>query len=105
MSKSTGAGIRMIDSIHKVFAVMCPSCNGNEVVSNGFTKSKKRIYRCKICGKQFVENPCRRRINEDTWAMVDSLLRDGVKISIIQRATSISKRHLYSRRESIGLNA
>ncbi len=34
--------------------INCPKCNGNEIIKNGHRRGKQN-YRCKKCGRQFVE--------------------------------------------------
>ena len=51
----------------------CPSCISDYVIKNGFSKSGKQKYKCRDCGRQFVENP-QNQINEEKKEMVDKLL-------------------------------
>jgi transposase-like protein len=34
--------------------INCPKCNANEIIKNGQRRGKQN-YRCKKCGRQFVE--------------------------------------------------
>lgn len=47
------------DGLGNVMKVMiCPHCQSNRLSKNGHRRGKQ-CYRCKDCGKQFVENPAR----------------------------------------------
>ncbi|PSB12554.1 hypothetical protein C7B62_01675 [Pleurocapsa sp. CCALA 161] len=35
----------------------CPSCNSEQIVKNGKIHNGKQNYKCRDCGRQFVENP------------------------------------------------
>jgi len=52
----------------------CPSCGSNEVVKNGSQANGKPKNKSKKCGRQFVENPKKGRISEETKELIDKLL-------------------------------
>ena len=35
----------------------CPTCGSHDIVKNGLTRRAKQNYKCKDCGRQFVEDP------------------------------------------------
>ena len=52
----------------------CPSCQSEDIVKNGRTRHDKQNYKCRHCGRQFVENPQWRMISEETKGIIDRLL-------------------------------
>nr|WP_250126854.1 IS1 family transposase [Chroococcidiopsis sp. CCMEE 29] len=48
----------------------CPSCHAETVVKNGRTRHGKQNYKCRDCGRQFVEDPQWRVISEETKGVV-----------------------------------
>ena len=55
----------------------CPSCQSVSVVKNGRTRHGKQNYKCRDCGRQFVENPQWQRVSEriqDTYDLLERLL-------------------------------
>ena len=34
---------------------ICPSCNSNNIVKNGFTANKKQQFICKSCKNRFID--------------------------------------------------
>lgn len=69
----------------------CPECNSEKIIKNGFIHNGKQKFRCKECGRQFVENPTNKRIPQSTWDTVDKLLLEKVPIAGISRVTDISE--------------
>ena len=78
----------------------CPRCGSLRVTCNGKSGDQQK-HRCSECGKQFGSDPTRRRIDDQEWRKVDSLLGDGVEVPIIHRAFGISKRHIYNRKSAM----
>ncbi len=69
----------------------CPSCQSGDVVKNGRTRHDKQNYKCRDCGRQFVENPQWRIISEETKGIIDRLLLEKLPLAGIARALQISK--------------
>jgi insertion element IS1 protein InsB len=46
---------------------------------------------CNNCGRQFVENPTKKVISQETWDLVDKLLLEKIPIAGISRVTGISE--------------
>lgn len=69
----------------------CPACNSEKVIKNGSIHNGKQKFRCKDCGRQFVENPQNKRIPKSTWDTVDKLLLEKIPIAGISRVTGISE--------------
>ena len=35
----------------------CPTCGSHDISKNGMTRRGKQNYKCRDCGRQFVEDP------------------------------------------------
>ena len=54
--------------------LICPSCGSDDIMmKNGTTRRGKQNYKCRDCGRQFVENPKWKPIDPDRKAMIDCL--------------------------------
>lgn len=69
---------------------LCPNCESDHVVKNGRTHFGKQNYKCRGCGRQFVEQAQKKRISQETWEEVDRLLKEKVSLAGITRVTGIS---------------
>ncbi len=69
----------------------CPICNSENIVKNGSTHNGKPKFMCKVCRRQFVENPTNKVIPGDVWKLVDKLLLEKIPIAGISRVTGISE--------------
>ena len=49
----------------------CPQCGEDKTVKNGSLSNGKPKPKCKVCGRQFVENPKKGRISEETKELID----------------------------------
>ncbi len=67
----------------------CPSCISDYVIKNGYSKGGKQKYKCRDCGRQFVENP-KNYISEEKKGMVDRLLLEKISLRGIGRSLGIS---------------
>ncbi|MEN9849056.1 MAG: hypothetical protein RL368_1796, partial [Pseudomonadota bacterium] len=47
-------------------------------------------YKCRECGRQFVEQPQKKYISQETWAQIDDLLKEKLPLRSIARFTGIS---------------
>jgi DNA-directed RNA polymerase subunit RPC12/RpoP len=65
----------------------CPNCNAQTVVKNGHIHNGKQNYKCTTCGRQFVENPQQKRIDQNTRDLVDKPLLE--KIPLIARVCDV----------------
>ena len=72
----------------------CPKCGSTDCIGNGSIHNGKPKYKCKTCGRQFVENPTQRRISQETKTLIDKLLLEKISLAGIVRATGVSKRWL-----------
>ena len=69
----------------------CPECDSQNIIKNGSTHNGKPKFMCKACGRQFVENPTKKIIPQETWDLVDKLLLEKIPIAGISRVTGISE--------------
>jgi len=67
----------------------CIHCRGR-CIRNGHVYGKQR-YRCKACGRSFVERYTYRACDHGTGALIPKLVREGCGIRSIGRALNISK--------------
>jgi len=74
--------------------VGCKYCKSHLVVKNG-VHNGKQLYRCKICGRQFVDNGCfpRMRCNAKAMSVALESYFDGLSlakvVSLLKRAYGI----------------
>ncbi len=52
----------------------CPNCGSHHIVKNGSTHNKKQKYKCQECQRQFIENPPKKFISDETKELIDKLL-------------------------------
>lgn len=69
---------------------ICPECQSERTVKNGHIHNGKQRFKCKSCGRQFVESPRQKRISQETIALVDRLLSEGLSHAAIARAAEVS---------------
>lgn len=74
--------------------MVCPRCQGSQVVKNGRIHNGKPKWKCNSCGRQFVAEPTNRRIADDTKALIDALLLERISLAGIARTTKVSPRWL-----------
>ncbi|MBW4444494.1 MAG: IS1 family transposase [Plectolyngbya sp. WJT66-NPBG17] len=67
----------------------CPQCSSTHINKNGHCRGKQN-YRCKVCGRQFVESRSTKGYSEDAKQICLKMYRDGVGFRAIGRATGIS---------------
>jgi len=69
----------------------CPNCHCQEIVKNGFNATKKQMYRCKQCGRQFVLNPAKFPISDERKNIIDNLLLERISLAGIARVVKVSE--------------
>ena len=57
-------------------------------------QAKKPKFKCKMCGRQFVENSTKKFISETTKELIDKLLLERISLAGIARATGVSGKWL-----------
>jgi transposase-like protein len=68
----------------------CQRCQSEHIIKNGFNRLRKQMYRCKECGYQFVLNPSKTAISDETKNLVDKLLLERNSLKGIQRVVGVS---------------
>jgi IS1 family transposase len=61
------------------------------MMKNGTTRRGKQNYKCRDCGRQFVENPQWQRRQKDSTAMIDRLLLEKIPLAGIARVLKLSE--------------
>ena len=69
----------------------CPRCQASHVVRNGVSRHGTPTFRCRECGRRFVENPQKGPITDEQQALVRKLLAERMSLRAIARATGISR--------------
>jgi IS1 family transposase/transposase-like protein len=69
----------------------CPTCGSHDIVKNGLTRRAKQNYKCKDCGRQFVEDPQWKPKDKDTVSLVNLLLLEKIPLAGIARAAQVSE--------------
>ena len=72
----------------------CPKCGSDNIVRNGKIHNGKQRFLCKECGRQFIENPSKKIISQETKDIIDKLLAERISLAGIARVTGVSERWL-----------
>ena len=67
----------------------CPECSRALIVKYGSMHNKKQKYKCKDCGRQFVENPTKKNIYSEKKKLVDILLLERIVLAGIARIVKV----------------
>jgi transposase-like protein len=73
---------------------VCPSCASSHTVKNGHIHNGKQRFKCHDCGRQFIEQPSKKVIDQDTRKLIDRLLLERISLAGIARAAQVSERWL-----------
>ena len=65
----------------------CPRCSAVHVVRNGSTRAGKPSFRCRGCGRRFVQAPAKGPVTDGQKALVERLLAERMSLRAIARAT------------------
>ena len=68
----------------------CPTCGSHDISKNGTTRRGKQNYKCRDCGRQFVEDPQWKPKDKDTFSLVELLLLEKIPLAGIARVTRVS---------------
>ena len=74
--------------------MICPRCCSVKIVKNGRIHNGKPKFKCKSCGRQFVEDPQNQPILDSTKRIIDKLLLERVSLAGICRAMDVSEKWL-----------
>ena len=69
-------------------SILCKFCNSGKNVKNGFVYEKQR-YKCKDCGKNFIEGDERQKYTQADHLKVIKLYLENCGIRSIERLTGI----------------
>ncbi len=75
-------------------ALSCPRCESIHIVKNGRIHNGRQNNKCKVCGKQFIQNPTKKVIGQDTRDLIDTLLLERLSLAGITRITGVSEQWL-----------
>ncbi|MBV8887549.1 MAG: IS1 family transposase [Chroococcidiopsidaceae cyanobacterium CP_BM_RX_35] len=63
----------------------CSKCQSAQVIKYGRTHYGKQRFQCQDCGRQFVENPSRQPVDENTRNLIDKLRLERLALAAIAR--------------------
>jgi insertion element IS1 protein InsB len=66
----------------------CTKCNSSETFKNG-RRHGKQSYRCRDCGRQFVESPIDRSYPHEVRQLCLKMYLNGMSLRGIERVTEI----------------
>ena len=69
----------------------CPRCSAAHVVRNGENSAGTPTFRCRACGRRFVERPRKGPVTPDQEALVRRLLAERLSLRAVARATGRSR--------------
>ena len=70
---------------------VCPACDSTHIVKNGKIHNGKQNYKCRTCGRQFVQDPQNKIIDLATKTLIDKLLLEKIPLAGIARVTGVSE--------------
>ena len=74
----------------------CPTCASFHTVKNGHIHNGKHRFKCRECGRQFIEQPTKKAIDQTTRDLIDRLLLERISLAGIARAVQVSEQWLQS---------
>jgi transposase-like protein len=74
----------------------CPTCQSTHIVKNGKIHNGKQNFKCRECGRQFVQDPQNKIIDEATKTLIDKLLLEKIPLAGIARVAEVSEPWLQS---------
>lgn len=69
----------------------CTACHSLNVVKNGCIHNGKQNHKCKNCGRQFVQDPQNKIIDEATKHLIDKLLLEKIPLAGIASVAEVSE--------------
>ncbi len=73
---------------------ICSRCHSTNVVKNGRIHNGRQNFKCKSCTRQFVLNPTKKVIGQETREPIDKLLLERLSLAGIARVTGVSEQWL-----------
>ncbi|MBC7804972.1 MAG: IS1 family transposase [Akkermansiaceae bacterium] len=74
-----------------MMAMTCPHCHDTEIIRSGRNASGTARFRCKACGKTWVQNPQRRKLSAKNAELIVAALAERVSQRGIARALRVSR--------------
>ena len=74
----------------------CPTCASFHTVKNGHIHNGKQRFKCRECGRQFIEQPTKKVIDQTTRDVIDRLLLERISLAGIARVVQVSEQWLQS---------
>lgn len=74
----------------------CPACSSTHIVKNGKIHNGKQNFKCRDCGRQFVQDPQNKIIDPATKTLIDKLLLEKIPLAGIARVVGVSEPWLQS---------
>jgi transposase-like protein len=74
--------------------LVCPRCHSRRIVKNGLIHNGNQNFKCKDCSRQFVQNPTKKVIGQETRDLIDKLLLERLSLAGIARVTGVSEQWL-----------
>ena len=68
----------------------CPECGSENFKKNGHTHNGKQNHHCKDCGREFVLNPEKEVISQETKELAEKMLLERISLRGICRVLNIS---------------
>ena len=68
----------------------CPTCGSHDISKNGTTRRGKQNYKCRDCGRQFVEDPQWKPKDKAVVGLVNRLLLEKIPLAGIARVAQVS---------------
>jgi transposase-like protein len=69
----------------------CPACQANHTVKNSKIHNGKQNFKCRDCGRQFVQDPQNKSIDQTTKTLIDKLLLERIPSAGITRVAGVSE--------------
>jgi transposase-like protein len=75
---------------------ICPNSASTRTVKNGRIHNGKQRFKCHECGRQFIENPQKKMIDQATKELIERLLLERISLAGIARVVGVSEQWLQS---------
>ncbi|MGG6293631.1 IS1/IS1595 family N-terminal zinc-binding domain-containing protein [Leptolyngbya sp. AN02str] len=73
----------------------CPICASAKTVKNGrIHNGNKQRFKCHDCGRQFIEQPNKKVLDQAIRELIDRLLLERISLAGIARAAQVSEQWL-----------
>lgn len=82
----------------------CSHCGSEQVRKNGHRRGKQN-YRCKLCGRQFIETYTSRGCSEEIKRLCLKMYQRGLKLRQVEQFTGIPRSTLNTWVRQAGLRA